>query len=402
MSVLFMQKKILFLTPWFPSHREDQTGNYILDSLEALANLGHELTVLVTQPWRPKLAKILSKDWNKPPIDVTQFSEKFNLKVHHHFSIPRHYFRPISNYAYKYQIGSKLEALARKNHCELIHAHTELAGWLAVNVAKRLCIPSVVTLHGIDTDKKLYCGITKKQLYEYTISNADRLVLVGEPLINFFKNFTQKSDHFRVVHNGFRLTSQMMSSDKKMSERHFRFVSVSNLHEGKGIDINLYALAKLKAAGIKNWTYKIIGDGYERKNLETLVNTLRLRDCVFFIGGCQHKDVYTHLSESDIFILPSYREAFGIAYVEAMSFGLLTIGVKGQGPSAFIKHGKTGLLISPNSVYELASTLQAAFQSPHEMLKIANAGKQYIINHFTWRDHALNLTKIYDELLTRS
>ena len=393
-----MKKKILFLTPWFPAHREDQTGNYILDSFEALSNLGHELTVLVTQPWRPKLAKVLHKDWNKPPIDIKQFSEKLNLNLCYHFSIPRNYFRPISNYAYNHQIGSKLEALARKNHCELIHAHTELAGWLAVNVAKRLCIPSVVTLHGIDTDKKLYSGITKKQLYEYTISNADRLVLVGETLIDFFKNFTQKFDHFRVVHNGFRLTSQIINFNKKMNEKCYRFVSVSNLHEGKGIDINLYALEKLKSVGIKNWTYKIIGDGYERKKLETLVDTLCLRDCVFFIGRCQHKDVYTQLSESDIFILPSYREAFGIAYIEAMSFGLLTIGVQGQGPSAFINHGKTGLLISPNSIDELASTLQTALQSPHEMLKIANAGKQHIINHFTWRDHALNLTKIYDEL----
>ncbi|OGT45965.1 MAG: hypothetical protein A3E83_02690 [Gammaproteobacteria bacterium RIFCSPHIGHO2_12_FULL_41_20] len=389
--------KVLFLTPWFPSHRQDQAGNYILDSLEALSNLGHKLTVLVTQPWRPRVAKFLSKDWDKAPIDIEQFSNNLNLHIRHHLSIPRNYFRPISNFAYKKQITPTLEMLIHKYPCQLIHAHTELAGWLAVNIAKRLGIPSVVTLHGIDTDHKLYSGITKKQLFEYTLTNADRIVLVGNPLMSFFKNFTKTHDHFRVVYNGFRFGQQI--DNNKLCQESLRLISVSNLHEGKGIDLNLHALSKLKTSGITRWTYRIIGDGYQRKQLEALVDSLNLRDHVSFFGACLHNDVYKHLAESDVFILPSYREAFGIAYVEAMSLGLLTIGVKGQGPEAFIKHEKTGLLVPPHDIETLASTLKLIMQSRDKMREIATAGKNHVLQRFTWQRHAENLTKIYEELL---
>ncbi len=55
--------------------------------------------------------------------------------------------------------------------------------------------------------------------------------------------------------------------------------------------------------------------------------------------------VYAHLSQADVFVTNLlYREAFGVVYAEAMSCGLLTIGIKGQGAEEIIEHEKTGLL----------------------------------------------------------
>lgn len=389
--------KILCLTPWFPSHRQDQTGNFILDSVEALATLGHKITILVTQPWRPKLAGLISKDWVKKKINALSLPNTFTLNTCQHFSIPRNYFRSFSNLAYSKRVSPLLEKLAKDHHCDLIHAHTEIPGLVAVNVGTQIGIPTVVTLHGINTDKKLYYGKTKQQLFEHTLTNADRVILVGDPLVNFFKSFTAHHDHFRVVYNGFRAHANQLT--KKIWTEQLRLISISNLHAGKGIDLNLYALAKLKLGGIKNWTYKIIGDGHERKNLEKLANTLNLHEYVSFLGACSHDEVYRHLAASDIFILPSYREAFGIAYLEAMSFGLLTIGVQGQGPQAFIEHQKTGLLVQPQDVDALINTLKILFASPNRMQEIAKAGREHVSRHFTWQHHAENVTKIYMELV---
>ena len=120
---------------------------------------------------------------------------------------------------------------------------------------------------------------------------------------------------------------------------------------------------------------------------------------VQFLGACNHHEVYKQLSQADIFILPSYREAFGIAYVEAMSCGLLTVGVKGQGAEAFIEHGKTGLLVSPKSVDSLSQALAAVLASPDIMQAIAEEGRNHVYKNFTWEDHAQHLTKVYQELI---
>lgn len=381
--------KILYVTPWFPTHKQDQQGNFILDSIESLIELGHEVIVLVTPSWKPHAKKIRKND----------FSNKLNIRVHSYLSIPRGYCWTGSIWFYRKKINKYLEKIFKDNNCQIIHAHTELAGLSAVEVGKRLNIPVVVTLHGISTDARLYKGTARKLLFEYTLSAVKRVILVGKPLIDFAKQFVQKDDHFRVVSNGFRMTEKNKNIQPKEFNEKIRFISVSNLHEGKGIDINLYALAKLKEKGKSNWTYKIVGDGDQRKNLEELAINLNLQDQVIFIGKCNHDEVYAHLIQSDIFILPSYREAFGVAYLEAMSCGVLTIGVKGEGPEAFIQHGKTGLLVDPKNINDLVSKIESVWEDPETAKEIAINGQQHVNTNFTWQAHGKALETIYNELI---
>jgi teichuronic acid biosynthesis glycosyltransferase TuaC len=392
--------RILCLTPWFPSHRQDQQGNYILDSVEALVDLGHEVIVLVTEPWRPRGAHLLNKNWARKKIKVQQISDKLIFYSRRYLSIPKSHLLSFSNWSYRNRINPVLMKLISQYQCQLIHAHTEIAGVAAVDVGRELGIPTVVTLHGISTEPKLYLGKTRKLYYEYALKNTDRVVLVGSPLTNFFKKIIERHDHFRIVANGFRFSAENKLDIRKVWPKEIvRFISVSNLQEGKGIDINLFALAELKKKGIINWSYKIIGDGEERGYLERLVNDLNLNKCVKFIGACDHNKVYAQLAQSDIFILPSYREAFGIAYLEAMSCGLLTLGVEGQGPQAFIEHGKTGLLVPSKDIDKLASILEENIKSPDKMHLMAEAGKAHVHNYFTWQQHAMNLIKVYGEII---
>ncbi|OGT37984.1 MAG: hypothetical protein A3F11_03165 [Gammaproteobacteria bacterium RIFCSPHIGHO2_12_FULL_37_14] len=392
--------KVLCLTPWFPSHRQDQNGNFIFASVEALADLGHEVTVLVTTPWRPKAAGVLSKDWVKKKIHVEQFSEKLNLHACSYLSIPRSYFYSFTHWQYRKFVNPLLEKLIRRHGCQLIHAHTELAGVSAVDVGQKLGVPSVLTLHGISTEPKLYVGNTRKILFEYAMAKTSRVVLVGNPLLNFAKQFVSNSDHFRIVSNGFRTCAHNAVNNKKhWPTKQLRFISVSNLQESKGIDINLRALAKLNSMGIVDWEYKIIGDGREKNRLGLLIKELNLSQQVDFLGACDQDEVYKQLTKADVFILPSYLEAFGIAYLEAMSCGLLTVGIEGQGSQAFIEHGKTGFLAQPKNIDSLVDILRVIFQYPEKSGFIAESGKNHVHQNFTWHSHATNLIKIYEELV---
>ena len=131
----------------------------------------------------------------------------------------------------------------------------------------------------------------------------------------------------------------------------------------------------------------------------SLVNKLSLTKHVFFAGLCSHDKVCQQLKYADVFCLPSYREAFGIAYLEAMAYGLLAIGVEGEGPQAFIKHQETGLLVKPQDLDDLQMTLLQVFRQPKQMHKIAQQGRKLVLEQFTWKKHAPNLIKVYQEVL---
>lgn len=386
------------ITPWFPSGPQAQSGNFIYDSIVALENLGQQLSVLVTQPWRPRCTALLHADWRQRPIDPALFGQSLGLEVVRFPSIPRNYFRQLSNWFYLQKIVPVLKKKVTSSNSQLIHAHTELAGAAAVQVGQSLNIPVVVTLHGINPDPRLQ---STRQLFflHAMLTRADRVVLVGEPLVEHFRPLAGKVDHFRVVSNGFRFPSVEECDSGKEWGGKLRLISVSNLHEGKGIDLNLEALALLNQEGISNWQYTVVGDGRELSSLKKLARDLGLGEKVDFRGGCEHSQVYRYLATADIFILPSYREAFGVAYLEAMACGLLAIGVRGQGPQAFINHGVTGLLVEPRSAQSLADCLKQVFAHPDRMKIVARAGQESVRRDFTWKRHAEKLLEVYRELI---
>ncbi len=376
-----MSLKALWITSDFPKTLESARNLYLWHSLEALKKQGIETIVLNVQSWRP---------FQKTSISKSNFSIK--IINCNYISIPRYYFRAASNLFYLIRTIYIIKKLYKENQFNIIHAHGEINGLAAVKAAKKLKIPAVVTIHGIETCKRMCKGLSGKMFFNM-YNQADRIIYVGEPLQKHFQKII--INKYNIVHNGFKVPEN--NSNKKKSDV-IRIISVGFLQEGKGVDLVLLALAQLKKNNILNWVYTIIGTGPQKNYLEKIITDFNLESQVEFKGDCSHSEVYTYLQQSDIFCLPSYREAFGIAYLEAMAHGLLTIGIKGQGPEAFIKHAKTGFLAEPKSVDSLVEILGPTVIHFEKMQPIAALGKQYVFENFTWEKHAKKLRKIYEEL----
>lgn len=379
---------ILCLTPWFPAHDEEKEGNFVRDSVDSLRALGHHVEVLVTRAWRPGGLR----------GGEGQQAEQARPCVHQlkYLSIPRNHLRGLSNHLYHWGVASELEAMARRTRADVIHVHTELPAITAVRVARKMGIPCIVTLHGINPAPRLNTR-SQHAVLRRTLGGASRIVLVGEPLRPFFAPIVQRTDHFRVVPNGFRPPAGELRRQGTDWNDPLQFISVSNLHEGKGIELNLQALARLREQGLDRWHYRIVGGGTLRAELERLAAELGLAAQVTFVGPVGHQEVYRHLRTADVFILPSYREAFGIAYLEAMACGLLTLGVRDQGPATFITHGETGLLTAPRDVADLAAQLASVLRHPQQMHDIARRGQEHVCREFTWERHAQKLASIFTE-----
>jgi len=393
---------ILVLTPWFPDRPHDQQGNFILDSIESLTTLGHSVHVLVTRPFRPSLAAG-GKPRGCAAIAREMFQRGFSLACVQYLSVPRNHLRFVSNQLYVFGCAGAVRRAVADHRIDVIHAHTESAGFLACNVAKGTGVPVVTSLHGINLGKRYLDGLGQPGFMRRALSCPDRLVLVGQPLFDFVRPYVDRLDHVKVVHNGFRAAGAAPFRSRRVlgSPDRVQIASVSNLVEGKGIDINLAALGRPEIARLPGWHYHLVGDGPLRPQLEAQARQLRIADRVTFHGQCDHDVVYRLLSTCDVFSLPSSPEAFGVAYLEAMACGLLAIGVASQGPSCFIEHGQSGLLIRERSVDDLVGCLLDVLNSPARYATVAEVGRERVWQHFTWQAHAVALTAVFQVAVAR-
>lgn len=94
--------------------------------------------------------------------------------------------------------------------------------------------------------------------------------------------------------------------------------------------------------GLEGFELTVIGDGKERKSLGKIDKNVN------FTGRLPHDEVLVKMRESDVFVLPSVGETFGMVYLEAMVSGCITVCTKGDGVDGIIKNGENGFLTEPN------------------------------------------------------
>ena len=389
--------RILCVTPWFPANETDMTGRYILDSVRALAGRGAALHVLVCEPWRPAAFGRLHSDWRARPDQYAEVAGAVKVEGIKYLSAPRNMAPPLARTSFALRVGKRVKELAATFRPDIIHGHTEITAELLAQTGAARGLPTVVTLHGVNTAPALQQPAHLQRIGE-ALSSTTRVVLVGEPLRAPFHHICGDDSHFRIIPNGFT-PPRDLPAPRTFTDTPTRFISVSNLHEGKGIDINLRALAEMQATQPQEWRYTVVGGGREMAALTALAHDLGLSDRVDFIGACAPDAVYGHLANADIFVLPSYREAFGIAYLEAMASGLLTIGVCGQGPADFITDGVNGHLVPPRDVTALAGLLRSAIQAPERSAALAREGQRTALGEFTWERHAAKLLDVFKEAI---
>jgi len=395
----FEDLSVAVLTPWFPDTPDGREGNFVYDSAKALAALGCAVQVLVS---RPRTLPGVSASTSSQGIQLAAFDSFKELALVRHLSLPRNLAPAFSDWSLARAIQPRLTRMVRQSSAAVIHAHTEALAPIAVLVAKETGARVAITLHGINTAPGYLARGDRRRRFGEALARSDRVILVGESLRPHFRALAGRDDHFRVVPNGFRLQKVIRDRPALSQGRLIRFVSVSNLHEGKGIDDNLRAFAKIRREGHGNWSYTIIGDGFQEANLRKIVRDADLGAFVRFTGALSPEAVAKELAGADVFVLPSSPEAFGIAYLEAMASGCLAIGVSGQGPSAFIEDAVSGLLIDANNSEQLGARLVEILTRPDRFRAMANEGERIARDKFTWSAHARQLGGVFLELLESS
>lgn len=292
----------------------------------------------------------------KQPVRLEQLTGKIKF---HEVNVPEYplfHFQP-----YELALSSKLVNMVKLHKIEVLHVHYAIphayAGYMAKKMLEEegIYIPMVTTLHGTDItlvgNHPFY-----KPAVTFSINNSDIVTSVSQSLkddtLKFFKikkviNVVPNFIDISKYKNGFTdcQRSLMADEDEKIISH------VSNFRPVKRI-LDIVKIFNIIQKSVKSRLI-MVGEGPEREKAENLVVELGIQDKVVFLG--QSNEVDKILCFSDLFLLPSEKESFGLAALEAMVNGVPVISTNRGGLPEVNKHGFSGFLSEVGNVEEMAA-----------------------------------------------
>jgi glycosyltransferase involved in cell wall biosynthesis len=164
-----------------------------------------------------------------------------------------------------------------------------------------------------------------------------------------------------------------------------RILTLANVVPGKGVHHVLDAVALLPAG---SWRLTVVGsvttDPAYAERVRRQIGEAGIEDHVELVGEVPDTGVPRHLVANDVMMLPSSYEAAGIAYLEAMRFGLPVIASSAGGAPELVTHEREGFLVQPGDVTAMAGSLQRWISEPELVATMGQAARLRADRHPTW------------------
>ena len=183
-------------------------------------------------------------------------------------------------------------------------------------------------------------------------------------------------------------------NDDFIQGKKIKLVTLSQLIKRKNLDKVILALNEIKKQNNFDFIYDIYGKGEQNEQLNKLIKNLNLEKNIRILPYINHNLIYETLDNYDVFILPSVYETFGIAYLEAMGRGLITIGTYNTGIDGIIKDSQNGFLVRGDEekitkeIYQTLLKIQKLSKEQKEKITqntyktIQNYEKEKIMNKY--------------------
>jgi len=376
---------ILIIPSWYASSYNSLLGTFFKDQAEALSRFGHKVGVIAIQG--VGIRQIIEQkkiDFsNSIYIDnnvLTYRKQFFDIKFKSFLDKYRiHYFKK------NFKLYVKENGLP-----DIIHLHSFFNGEMAIWIKEKYNIPYVVTEHvsSIEND-----GLNSKlfNLAQKTYLNSKYNISVSENLGLFLKS--KFNTNFSYLPN--IVNTDFFTIKKESNFDSFNFINIAHLTKNKNQEMLIYSFFNA-FKNQKNIKLTIVGDGSEFETLRKLIEKLGMKNQITLFGKATRKEVKELLHQSDVFVLSSKYETFGVVIIEALSCGLPVISTKCGGPESIIKDEEIGALCDIN-VDSLSNGLEKIYNHS------SNYKKEYIrkivIDEFSEKAIILRLNEIYEKVI---
>jgi teichuronic acid biosynthesis glycosyltransferase TuaC len=378
---------VLTLTPFFPSDQNEVSGCFVAEPIEQLRQFGVDSSVIAASPIyypRKHSSSSAAAEWVRYP----QVPGNLGLSS-------------AGKLLYARLLG-RIRQLHSVKPIDVIHAHAALpCGHAAALLSRRLDIPFVVTVHGLDVFNNCHLGgipAAWRRKVSVDVYGAARIVIcISEKVRQILHDGMRAGVRSAVVYNG--TDAELFSPGPvAVAPSAKEILIVGNLIPSKGQELALRAINHIGTL-FPSLQCQIIGEGSDRARLEALASKLGLDQRVRFLGRQSRGAVADAMRACSVFVLPSRNEGLGCVYLEAMACGKPVIACRGQGIGEIIEHRKNGWLIPVDGLDELAQGISMLLQSTDVSSRMGTAARETILNGLTLLDQAQRLANIYRQAL---
>jgi len=277
--------------------------------------------------------------------------------------------------------------LMESSDFDLIHAHYILPdGYFGLVLKKKLEIPLVITIRNGDLDKinKLNQKSKLYKLYHYVLDQADKIIVHN----HITEKYAQKRKLlYKKLPHG--IEKKYISEFKK--EETNKILCVSQFIKRKNINWLIDAFNRF---GKTEWRLTIIGSGELESRLKIQSGK---NPNIHFRGEVPREEVIDEMKNSDIFVLPSDNETFGIVYMEAAVSGCAVIGKRFTGLYGWLDEDLEAMFV--DSKDELFETLEKLMSKPDIRKSIGQYGRNKVITNLLFEDQIIRYMNFYEHLI---
>ncbi len=388
-------KIICLVTHLYPVDGNDYKGGFVRDLAVSLSSKGYIIHVVT--PMRPNaLAK-----------------ENFNGVFIHRFS----YWGAHKGVQLGQLKGTPLLLLGTlvlsglmecvrvvtKYKVDIIHAYWVVPGGLIAMTAGMLTgRPVVATAAGSDLNiasrNKIY-----RILIRLTLKGIDKLIAVSDSMKQIALSMGLRENKAVVFPGPSGIDIDLYASRgaagfPEMKDRGRKLLYAGNLTHPKRVDTILKAV-KIVAETVADVSLTIIGDGDQRRELETLAENLGIKDKIIFKGAVPHRDVSKYMHHADIFVHCSENEGLPVAIMEAMASGLPVIGSQVGGIPELISDNTTGYLVHYNDHKQYADNIIRLLKNGGLRKQMGRKGLEIALATFSKTNIIKKNIEVYDTMM---
>lgn len=388
-------------------------GVYIKNLSKALADLGHEVQVILGPPDlvldpRIRVYKLFGLDLYNPqhPFRIPSLSELI-----HPINLIEWLGVSTTGFPEPFTFGLRAFFFLknRLKKFDVVHDNQSLSYgvWL---ISRK--IPTVVTIHHpITIDRRLAVqsepSFTKKlkeyrwysflRMQQQVAKTFSHIITVSETAKESIANeFGIPKNRFAVVPNGIDTTA--FFPIPSIPREKGRIITTNSADIPlKGLKYLLLAVAELSKT--RHIQLIVVGSPKKGSGIETLISNLGIQSIVTFTGRISQTDYIKEYARASLAVIPSLYEGFGLPAGEAMACEVPVVSTTGGALPEVV--GNAGILVPPADVHQLANAIQYLLDNPDQAAELGKSGYHRVHRLFTWKHAAEKTIKVYEDIIEK-